>query len=78
MYNNGDVNLLQNIFEWEFMKTTQKYYQAVDLSRQKIYEAQPHKQGFVLVRKGAVPILGGPLCDIVLWESPTTFKVFTG
>ena len=26
----------------------------------------------------AVPILGGPLCDIVLRESPVTFKVYAG
>ena len=49
MYNNGDSNLLQYIFEWEPTKTTTKYYPDVYLSSQKIYEAQSQQQYFFLV-----------------------------
>ena len=51
MYNNVDANLLQYIFEWDPTKTTTKYYPAVDLSRQNIYEAQYQQKDFQLVQK---------------------------
>ena len=49
MYNNGDANMLQYIFEKNPTKATTKSYPDVYLSRQKIYEVQYQQQEFLLV-----------------------------
>ena len=49
MYNNGDANSLQYVFEWELTKTTKEPYPAVGISRQKIYVEQSQPQYVLLV-----------------------------
>ena len=49
MYNNGYANSLQYTFEQYPTKTTKISYPYIGLSRQKIYEEQYHKKGFLLV-----------------------------
>ena len=49
IYNNGNTNSLQYIFEWEPAKTTKISYPAVGLSRQKIYVEQSQQQYLLLV-----------------------------
>ena len=49
IYNDGNANSLQYIFEWDPTKKTTKYYPDVGISGQKIDDAQYQQQDSLLI-----------------------------